>query len=91
MSSAFRPTRGIAKRCYPVLLSLALRIAVHTRNVPAQAFRGWARDHDYPVASADKDTHDDADLQPLRNIIDDPHLVAPPDALCLPTASAATR
>lgn len=59
-----------------VLLSLAFPIAVYGQNAPTQAFREWARDHVHPIASLNEDTHDDADLQPLRNIIGDAHVVA---------------
>jgi erythromycin esterase len=61
---------------YLVLLSLAFPIALLGQNAPTQAFREWARDHAHPIASVDGDTHDDADLQALRNIIGDAHMVA---------------
>ena len=61
---------------YLVLLSLAFLIAVHGQNAPTQTFHEWARDHVRPIPSVDKDTHDDADMQPLRNIIGDAHVVA---------------
>jgi erythromycin esterase-like protein len=61
---------------YFVLLSLAFSLPVHGQNAPTQAFREWARDHVHPIASVDADTHDDADLQVLSNIIGGAHVVA---------------
>jgi erythromycin esterase len=60
---------------YLVLMLLAFPIAVHGQNPPTPAFRQWARDHVHPIASLEE-SPDDADLQPLRNIIGDAHMVA---------------
>jgi erythromycin esterase len=61
---------------YLALLSLAFAIALHGQNGATHAFHGWARDHVHPINSADKDTHDDADLQAVASIIGDARVVA---------------
>jgi erythromycin esterase len=61
---------------YLVMLALVLPIAVLGQNAPTQALHEWARDHVHPITSVGKDTQGDADLQPLRNIISDAHVVA---------------
>jgi erythromycin esterase len=58
------------------MLALALPIALLGQNAPTQAFREWARDHVHPITSVHRDSHDDADLEPVRNIIGDAHVVA---------------
>ena len=58
-----------------VLLLLALSVAAHAQNPPTQPLRQWAHDHVHPIASV-HESSGDADMQPLRNIIGDAHVVA---------------
>jgi erythromycin esterase len=61
---------------YLVLLAFAFSVAVPGQNSPTQAFQQWARQHVHTILSVDTDTHDDADLQALNNIIASAHVVA---------------
>jgi erythromycin esterase len=61
---------------YLVLIALAFQIMIYGQSAPTQAFHEWARYHVHPLASVDKDTHNDADLQPLRHIIGAARVVA---------------
>jgi erythromycin esterase len=54
---------------------LALPIAGHGQSVPREAFREWARDHVYPIASVGE-SPDDADLKPLRGIVGGAQVIA---------------
>ena len=58
-----------------VLLLLALSVAAHAQNPPTQPLRQWAHDHVHPIASVNESSGD-ADMQPLRNILGDAHVVA---------------
>ena len=58
-----------------VLLLLAFSVAAHAQNPPTQPLRQWAHDHVHPIASV-HESSGDADMQPLRNIIGDAHVVA---------------
>jgi erythromycin esterase-like protein len=64
------------RRNYLALLLLVCPIAVQAQNAPTQAFHHWARDHMHPVDLPGEGHHDDADLQVLRTIIGDAHVVA---------------
>ena len=58
-----------------VLLLLTFSVAGHSQNPPTQAFRHWAHDHVHPIASV-SESSGEADMQPLRNVIGDAHMVA---------------
>src|SRR5580692_3061798 len=58
------------------VLSLFFTIVVYGQNAPTESFQDWARQHVHTIDSVDKDTHDDVDLRPLRDIIGDAHVVA---------------
>jgi erythromycin esterase len=60
---------------YLILLLFTYPIALHGQSDPIQAFQEWARDHVHPIASVEE-SPGDADLQPLRAIIGDAHLIA---------------
>jgi erythromycin esterase len=60
---------------YLVPLLLAFPIALQGQSAPTQAFGEWARDHVHPIASVEE-SPGDADLQPLRDIIGDAHVIA---------------
>jgi erythromycin esterase len=64
------------RRNYLALFLLVCPIAVRAQNAPTQAFHQWARDHVHPVDLPGEGHHDDADLQVLRTIIGDAHVVA---------------
>jgi erythromycin esterase len=54
---------------------LALPGAAHGQALPKQAFGEWAHHHIYPIASV-SGSPDGADLQPLRKMIGDAHVIA---------------
>jgi len=58
------------------ILWLAFPFAANAQAPPTQAFRAWARDHAHPIASVDDDSHGDADLHALNNIIGEARVVA---------------
>jgi erythromycin esterase len=62
-----------SKCLVPLLLTFA--IVVHGQSAPTQAFVQWARAHVHSIASVEE-SPGDADLQPLRNITGDAHVVA---------------
>ena len=55
--------------------TLAFSVAAHAQNPPTQPLRQWAHNHVHPIASV-HESSGDADMQPLRNIIGDAHVVA---------------
>lgn len=58
------------------ILWLGIPPAVKGQAPLTQALREWARDHAHPITSVDDATHEDADLEPLRDIVDEAHVVA---------------
>jgi erythromycin esterase len=68
--------RGVANENTMVLVVFAFPVMVPGQNAPTQAFQQWARQHVHTILSVDMDTHDDADLQTLGNIIGSAHVVA---------------
>jgi len=58
------------------LLAFVLPVAATGQNAPTEAFQQWARQHVHAISSVEDDTHGDADLRPLKNMIGDAHVVA---------------
>jgi len=58
------------------LLAFVLPVTATGQNAPTQAFQEWARQHVHAISSVEDDTHGDADLRPLKNMIGDAHVVA---------------
>jgi erythromycin esterase len=61
---------------YLALLAFVLPVTATCQNAPAKAFQQWAHQHVHVISSVEEDTHDDADLRALNNMIGDAHVVA---------------
>ena len=60
---------------YLAFLSVAFQIALNGQNASTEPFQQWVRQHVRPISPVD-DTHGDADLQALNNMISGAHVVA---------------
>jgi erythromycin esterase len=64
------------KKIHLASIACLFQAAATAQNAPTQAFREWAAEHVHAIASVEDDTHGDADLRALSNIIGEAHVVA---------------